>query len=334
MSQTVRLAVILYILVFVLRVNTLGGIDPTFREEGNPILQPVQRELAAKLDYLLPYPQSAILAGILLGEGTRIPKGINNDFKKTSTIHLVVVSGQNLTILAGFVMSLVTIWGRRLTILITLLVIVLYSLLTGLQVPVLRAGVMAALSYLAQLFGRQGSGSWILALTGGAMLLYNPNWLLNISFQLSFLATLAVVVVAPLFIERFSSMPKILREDFAVSLAAQLLTLPVIVYNFGQLSVIGILVNSLILWCIPFLMISGFISLAVGLVVPFFGQIIGLFPSVLLTYFIDVTSMFAGFPGAGIRVGESSPVLWVGYYLIVGAVIWGMGKSKMKSEKL
>lgn len=328
MVRLIFLAGIIWFILFALRVAAIGGVDPTYKEEGNLTLAPLQGKFSQTISGLMPNPQSALLSGILIGDGSKIPFSLKNDLKATSTIHLVVVSGQNLTILAGFVMTLATLLGRRATILITLLVIIFYSLLTGLQVPIMRAAVMATLVYLAQIFGRQSSGVWVLFLTAAGMLLYNPNWLLNISFQLSFLATMGVVAVAPVFLERLKVVPKLLREDFAVSLAAQLLTLPVIAYNFGQMSLIGILVNSLILWTTPILMVSGFAALGVGMVNQLAGQVVGVIPGILLTYFVDVVRMFAHAPGAGMVVGESSVLFWLGYYLIIGAVIWGMGKGR------
>lgn len=319
---------ILCILLFILRVNSIGGIDPNYREEGNTILSGWQQNLAVRVDHLLPYPESALLSGILLGVQSSLPVNLKKELTATSTIHIVVVSGQNLTILAGFVMSLVTTLGRRKTLVITLLVIVLYSLLTGLGVPVIRAAVMVTLTYLAQFFGRESAGRWVLVLTATAMLFINPNWLLNISFQLSFLATLGVVVVAPIILEWLKFVPKILREDFAVSLSAQILTLPVIAFNFGQMSLIGLLVNSLILWTVSPVMIAGIFALAAGFINVLFGQVVGLFSGILLTYFVDVVKIGATLPGAGITVGESSLLLWIGYYLTMGGIVMALAKKK------
>ncbi len=327
MVKTLSLAGILCLLLFILRVNSIGGIDPNYREGGNTILSGWQQNLAARIDHLLPYPESALLSGILLGVQSSLPVNLKKELTATSTIHIVVVSGQNLTILAGFVMSLVTTFGRRKTLVITLLVIVLYSLLTGLGVPVIRAAVMVTLTYLAQLFGRQGAGSWVLFLTAAVMLLINPNWLLNISFQLSFLATLGVVVVSPVIISRLKLVPEILREDLAVSLSAQLLTLPVIAFNFGQMSLIGLVVNSLILWTISPVMIVGILALLASFVGLFLGQIIGLLPGILLTYFVDVVKIGATLPGAGIKVPQTSLIFWAGYYLTAGGIVIALSKS-------
>lgn len=299
----------------------IGGIDPTYKEEGIQLFLPLRTSLSQTIDNILPFPQSALLSGIILGNQSSLPFYFRKQLQTTSTIHIVVVSGQNLTILAGFVMSLVSIFGRRKTIILTLFVIVFYSLITGFGVPVVRAAIMAGFAYTGKLIGKEGTGWWILILTGGLMLIYQPNWLLNISFQLSFLATLGVIVVAPVFSNALKKIPKLIREDFAVTLAAQLMVLPIIAYNFNQISVVGLIANSLVLWSIPIVMISGFGTMIVGLVNNLLGSIVGLVPGILLTYFIYIVQFFSKIPGASFNIGQTGTLMWIGYYLILAGVV-------------
>jgi len=324
MQRNVFLVIILWFLLFLARITQIGGIDPTYTEPPNLLLKPLQESFTKNLDQLLPYPQSVLLSGILLGSQGNLPFFLKKELQATSTIHIVVVSGQNLTMLAGFLMSLAPFIGRKKTIILTLGAIVFYSVLTGLGIPVIRAAIMVSLVFLAKLMGKDGLDWWILLLTVGVMLLINPNWILSISFQLSVMATLGVVVMAPILLPFFKQVPNILREDLVVSLSAQILTLPFIAYNFGQISIIGVLVNGLVLWCISLVMISGFFTLAVSFLSTTLGQIIGLLPGVLLTYFIYIVEIFSKIPFGSVRVGESSLILWVGYYLLIGGLVWGL----------
>ena len=334
MLRLILLLSILWGLVFTLRVVQIGGIDPNYKEEGIQSFQEMRDYLSSKIGEIMPEPEAALLSGILLGNQSNLPFTFKKQLQATSTIHIVVVSGQNLTILAGFVMSLVTIFGRRKTIILTLFVIVFYSLLTGFGVPVVRAAIMAGLTYIGKLMGREGTGWWILVLTGGLMLLYQPNWLLNISFQLSFLATLGVVVVAPIFSEALKMIPKLLREDLAVTLAAQLLVLPVIAYNFGQVSLAGLLANSLVLWTVPLVMVSGLVALVVSLVSTFLGQVVGLIPGIMLAYFVTVVQLFSKIPGASFQIGETSTLMWIGYYLLLASLVWVLFDKTKKDAKI
>lgn len=328
MSRIILAGIIFWMTVFYLRIIQTGGIDPTYQEKGNQTFQPLQDHLARIFDQILPYPQSSLMSGILLGEQSNLPFSLKKDLKATSTIHIVVVSGQNLTILAGYFLNLASWIGRRKALILTLLAIVGYSLLTGLQIPVIRAAVMVTLVYLAQLLGKEGTGPWVLLLTAAGMLIVNPNWLLNISFQLSFLATFGVIIVAPVLIKSLKFVPKLLREDLAVTFAAQAMVIPVLAYNFNQLSLTGILVNCLILWTIPLVMMAGGGALFLGTINLILGQIAGLVPGILLTYFTYLVQFFAKLPGAGIVVGTTSPLIWVGYYLLVWAIVWGIRQTQ------
>ncbi len=321
MVRILGLGIIIWFIIFTLRVVSIGGIDPTYRDPGVNLFQGIRENLTQIIDQSLPSPQNALLSGILVGTQENLPIFLKNDLKTTSTIHMVVVSGQNLSLLAGFVMSMVVFLGRKKTVFLTIFVIVFYSLLTGLGVPVLRAAIMALFAYLAQIVGKDRSGWWVLFLTAGLMLIYNPNWLLNISFQLSFLATFGVVVVAPILAEALKKIPEILKQDLATTISAQALVLPIIAFNFNQISLSGVFANILILWTIPLVMVSGIITLILGTISPILGQIAGLFPGILLTYFVDIVSVFAKMPGASLNVEKTSIIIWIGYYLIIGALI-------------
>lgn len=331
MIKIASMLAILWLLLFSLRIIQIGGIDPTYRQEGSHILEPLQTYLDHKIDAILPYPQSGLLSGIILGINKNLPFTLRNQLKTTSTIHIVVVSGQNLTILAGFVMSLAPFLGRKKTSVLTIGVVLLYCVLTGLGIPAIRAASMVLLTYLAKIIGKDSTGLWVLLLTAATMLLFQPNWLLNISFQLSFLATLGVVAVGPVFISSLSGWPKFIREDLAITLAAQLLVTPVIAYNFNQLSLVGLFANVFVLWSIPLVMVSGLLSLAISLVSITLGQVMGLVPGVLLTYFMQVVGIFAKLPGASLKVGETGIILWVGYYLMIIAGVWAL-KVKIIDE--
>ena len=269
---------------------------------------------------------------MVFSKSKNLPLTLKNQLKATSTIHIVVVSGQNLTILAGFVMSLAPFLGRRKTSMLTIGMVLLYCVLTGLGIPAIRAAIMVLLTYLAKILGKNSTGLWTLFLTAALMLLYQPNWLLNISFQLSFLATLGVMAVGPVLMEAFKKWPRFIREDLGVTLAAQALVVPVIAYNFNQLSLVGILANVLVLWSVPIVMVTGFITLAVSLINLPLAQVLGLIPGVLLTYFVQIVNIFANLPGASIEVGKTGITLWAGYYLLVGAGVWFL-KLKLKHNK-
>lgn len=308
----VILAILLYILIYFLRFQQ-GGWDLKL-----DLLQPQRQALDQRIASFLPSPQAEILSGILLGQNKNLPGKIRLALRDTSTIHIVVASGQNLSMVAGFILSLSGLIKRKNAIVLSFLAVIFYICLTGFQVPILRAAIMFILASLAQLFGRQRDGIWVLILTGGLMLLINPAWITNLSFQLSFLATIGVIVVSPIFLKYFKKIP-LLGQDLSISLGAQLMVMPVIAQNFHQFSMVGLLTNLLILWTISFIMILGSAMLAVSLISQFLAQLIALAVSILLTYFIYIVEFFASLPFSWEYIGEQIWIVWLGYYMILAA---------------
>ncbi|OGE30345.1 hypothetical protein A2631_01045 [Candidatus Daviesbacteria bacterium RIFCSPHIGHO2_01_FULL_44_29] len=278
---------------------------------------PWRKELASHIYEILPTPQGPLLAGILLGEKTNIPKDLTQALQNTSTIHIAVVSGQNLSMLAGFILTLAPLLGRKKMIVAALSTSLLYAFLTGFQVPVIRALVMVVLVFAAQLFGRENDSFWALMVTGLVMLSLNPNWAFSISFQLSFAATLAVVRVAPLVVANLAWLPEVMREDLGVSLAAQALTLPIIAANFHQLSMLGVIVNALVLWTISPIMLTGLMALVASLIWPPLGWTLGIIPNIFLMYFLQLVNWFDSIPFNKMYIPTLPVVVWAGYYLLL-----------------
>lgn len=306
MKIPILLAIILYLLIFFIRFQQGGW------EIKTEVFTSQRNFLDQRINQILPSPQAELLSGILLGQNQNLPGQLKLALRDTSTLHIVVASGQNLSMVAGFFLSLSGLIKRRNATFLSLLAVLLYTLLTGLQLPIIRAAIMFSLASLAQLFGRQKSGAWVLTATAGLMLLINPKWITDISFQLSVLATFGVIVVAPIFLKYLNKLP-VIGQDLAVSLAAQLMITPVIAQNFHQLSIVGLITNVLVLWTVSFIMIGG----AAMLVLSF----ISIGVNVLLTYFIYIVQFFASLPFAWEYVGEKIWVVWVGYYLVVAGIL-------------
>lgn len=324
-------------LIFLIRLQSIGGFHGLYTdiyiEDLGAAFREQRQFLAQQFRSQLPPDQAVLLSGILLGQKEELPKDLKDALTSTSTIHIVVVSGQNLSMIAGFCLLLAPIIGRRRTVLLTLFVIVLYSLLTGLQIPVLRAALMSTMALIGVLLGRDRQNWWILLLTASVMLIFEPNWLFSISFQLSFLATFAVVVFAPVLIKSVSFIPIFLREDLAVSLSAQLLTLPIIASNFGEISIVGVLVNVLVLWTIPPLMIAGFILLVNQLFLPQISQFWAVFPYILLTYFLYIIQFFTLIPFATVKTSDFHILFWIGYYILLFGVVSVLARFTYSSNR-
>lgn len=320
------------LLILVARMISLGGVDKSLLNQSEQeFFTATRTSIQKKVENFLPETQAALLTGILLGIKSNLPQDFKKSLRNTSTIHIVVVSGQNLTMLAGFIMHLAAFFGRKKTVLLTVFICIFYSLITGLQIPIIRAAVMFSVASFGQLINRQNYSSRILMLTALTMLIYEPNWLISVSFQLSFLATVGVLIVTPEIAKFFRGWPGIFKQDFLSSIVVQIITFPIIAANFYQVGWIGIIVNTLILWIIPYIMISGFVALLFLFIWEPLGRLVLFVPSILLTYFIYLVSLFDQRWGV-VFIRKTSQILWVGYYILVVDIYWKF-KRMVKGDK-
>ncbi|MBI2018928.1 ComEC/Rec2 family competence protein [Candidatus Daviesbacteria bacterium] len=308
------LSVILYLLLFWLRFLQGGW------EIKTDLFQNQRQALDETITKFLPSPQAQLLSGIVLGEKKSLPPKFQLALRDTSTLHIVVVSGQNLSMVAGFFLALAGLIKRKAAIILAFGAIIFYTLLTGAQVPVLRATIMVSLSFLAQIFGRQNSGFWTLVVTGAFMLLLNPQWLFDLSFQLSFMATMGLIIIAPILLKYFKYLP-LIGQDLAITMGAQIAVMPIIIQHFHQLSLVAVITNLLVGWTVPFIMIGGAVMLILGSISQILGTVVALILNILLTYFVYIVQFIASMPFAWEYVGEQIWVVWVGYYMVLGGVL-------------
>lgn len=321
------LAIVLYILIYFLRLSQIAPIERSTQKKID-LFPNLRQNLDYRISSFLPTPQAELLSGIILGNKTDLPYDLRLALRDTSTLHIVVVSGQNLTLLAGFLLGLSGLIKRKIAIFLSIGAILSYTILTGGEIPVIRAAIMAVLSFTAQILGRERDGVWVLIATAGLMLLVNPAWLFDLSFQLSFLATMGVIVVAPIIQRLIVSLPEFIKLDLAVTVGAQFMVMPIIIQNFHQLSYVSVFANLMVGWTIPFIMILGTIMIAVSLLSTVLSSVLAFLASIMLTYFIYIVKFFASLPFAWEYAGEQIWIVWVGYYLILAGILLALSKTR------
>ncbi|MEW6568500.1 MAG: ComEC/Rec2 family competence protein [Chloroflexota bacterium] len=308
--------------------------------QGNPLLQVIyalrsrtQRAILA----LFPEPESSLLSGILLGIESGIPPDVREAFNRTATSHIIAISGFNITLVAGLFVGLLGRWlGRQRGTLAAALAIGIYTLLVGAQASVVRAALMGGLSLLARSLGRRAHGLASLAAAATIMTAINPLALWDVGFQLSFAATLGLVLYAdPL--KRWLVMrttarlgPKAgeklaqpLSEFFLFTLAAQVTTLPLTLHYFHRLSLASWLANPAILPAQPVLMALGGAAALLGSVWLPLGQPLAWATWPFAAYTIRVVEFFARWRGASIALGPVTlPVIILLYLLLFGLTAW------------
>jgi competence protein ComEC len=219
-------------------------------ESGNNIFIGLKNRLEANIQANLPEPEAGLVSGIVLGSKSALSAEFWQALQQTGTLHLVVASGYNVSVILGAVVGYLSgLIKRQWAIGLGIVVVGIYAFMVGLEPAIVRASLMGSLAYLAQALGRPAQTLRLLFLAAGVMLFINPLTVFDVGFQLSFLATLGLIVLCP----RLQRVPAGVRE----SLAAQIFVWPILLYNFGQLMPFSILVNSLIVWLVPFIMLLG-----------------------------------------------------------------------------
>lgn len=271
--------------------------------------------LTSIVNQVLPEPHAGLLNGILFGTKVALSKELYNALIRTGTLHIVALSGMNITILALIVNSiLLPFVSRRVASILTIAGIVLFVWFVGVSPSVVRAAIMGSISLLAITLGRQAWSllSWVLAL--GIMLVIKPSWIGDISFQLSALATIGIILFGgstqlPRQINKDSKdkdpgFLEILKngsiENFRLTLAAQVFTIPLIFFQFHRLSLISPLSNVLIGWTIQIITILGLLVSIVGLIFLPLAQIIALPTWVFLQYLLIMVDLTSKIPFASI----------------------------------
>jgi competence protein ComEC len=298
------------------------------RGQGSPIkavLFALRNAADRTIKSIFPSPEAALLSGILLGLDGDLPLSLQNAFRDTGTSHIIAISGFNIAILAGLFSFLASrlFSNRWLALGVSIVGIIFYTVLVGAQASVVRAAVMGGLGLFGQHIGRRRFGLNILAFTAAAMSFANPFVLWDISFQLSFAATLGLVLYADRLQGWFIRLvePRLgtaahrlagpAGEYILFTLAAQVTTLPILVYHFHRLSMVSLIANPLILPPQPLVMILGGFVTLVGMVFPPLGKLLALLIWPLLAYTTRLAEWLSSFP-ISLTLGETT---WWGVLL-------------------
>ena len=258
------------------------------------------------LEKNIPEPHVGLGEGLLLGIKQALGVNLEEVFRRTGIIHVVVLSGYNVMLVVLFVMYILAIFlPLRSRAVVGVMAIILFALIVGLSATVVRASIMAVLVLIAQSSGRQYDVLRGLFLAGLVMLLLNPYLLVyDVGFQLSFMATLGLILVAPQFETLLVRVPTFagVRGFLLATLATQIAVAPLLLYQMGQFSVVAVIVNVLVLPAVPFAMLLTFITGVLGSVSATLALPLAYSSYLILTYIISVATWFASLSFASISV--------------------------------
>lgn len=290
-----------------------------------------------RLYRLLPMREAALLDGILLGNERNIPTDMEQDFRNTGTAHIIAISGFNIAIISALFTKLFLrlFSNRKRAFWVTLAAITLYTILVGAQPPVVRAAIMGSVGLVGGLIGRRQVGMNSLVFTAAVMTALTPALLWDASFQLSFCATMGLVLLAdPIstwfetIVEKYtpklqhSIITKAVSEYLLFTLAAQLTTLPVLAFHFRQFPLVGLLANPLILPPQPLVMILGGIMLIFSLIWFPLGQIFAWLAWPVTAYTIQMAGWLSKLGGQPIGLQAFNPLSLVVFYLLILLLVY------------
>ncbi|MCK4520259.1 ComEC/Rec2 family competence protein [Candidatus Parcubacteria bacterium] len=280
-------------------------------------------------------PQSSILGAIILGDKRRISDEWKQKLNITGTRHITCVSGMHIVILAGILMWIGMALGlwRTQAFYFAIVFLILFIIMVGFPASAVRAGIMGGMFLFAEKIGRMRVADRALVFAAALMLFHNPLLLrYDVGFQLSFLATLGIIYLMPVFQDYLKKIPiDFIKSILAMTLAAQVFTLPILIYNFGYISLVSPITNILIVPFIPFIMIFGFVSGFLGMVWQALGWIFSLPVWFLLTYITKVVDFFSQLPFAYLTIENISWLWLLIAYLILAIITWHLNeKQKLK----
>lgn len=293
-------------------------------------------------------PQSSIMEATLLGDSGQLSEDLKNKLNVTGLRHIIAVSGTHVIILSSILISLFLALGlwRNQAFYFSVVLIFFYIILTGLSASGIRAGIMGGLYLLAQKLGRQSIGPRPVAMAGAVMLALNPLLLFyDIGFQLSFLAVLGLIYLEPiinffikvgwrkiLFFLKFNSdgagngRINNFVSIASATFAAQIFTLPVIMYNFGNISFFSPITNILVLPVVYLLMVFGFLSAVFGAASKFLGWIFSIPCQFFLFYFVKIIEIFSQ-PWLAKTISDIHWIWLIISYFLIAVVVRFLNKK-------
>jgi competence protein ComEC len=286
---------------------------------------------------LFPDPESSLLAGILLGVDTGLTRELQQAFKNTGTAHIIAISGFNISIIAGIFFALFSrLFGDRRGAAIAILGIVIYTFIVGADAAVVRAAIMGSLALFARQVGRRQTALNTLLAVALLMCLWNPLYVWDVGFQLSFFATLGLILYATPFSEFANKIitkyipastgeraAQLFSEFVLLTLAAQLTTIPIMAYHFQRISLVSFLANPFILPAQPAVMILGGLAVLLSHVWFALGQIAAWIAWPFVVYTVRIVELFDRVPHGTIFLGDFSVWFVILFYAALLSLTFG-----------
>jgi competence protein ComEC len=326
---------------------SVDALRPTGRRRGGAsgAVDAMRRRAERAVAAGLPADKAALARGMVLGQDEAIHDDVRDEFRASGLAHLLAVSGQNVMLLAALALPLLVAAGAgpRQRALALLVLIALYVPLAGAGPSLQRAGAMGAAGAIALAAGRVSSRWYALLLAALVTLVINPRAAEDAGWQLSFAAVVGILVLGRPLREALAGLvPRPVAEAVAITVAATVVTAPLLAHHFGSVSVAGLVANLVALPVVAPIMWLGMSAAALAqlpaLAPPLAGPVdalagwLGAVDGVLLGYLEWVARVFAEAPGATLALPLRSPFAVVAAYAAIAALAVLAARSARRAE--
>lgn len=323
--------------LFPTRGNNLASVsfaELTVLERDASWINKLRREFAAGMQSALPEPVASFGLGLLIGQRSTLPESTEEQLRHVGLTHIIAVSGYNLTIIVLACRRLLAKRSKFQATAVCLALIGLFLLITGSSPPIVRASIISLLAIGTWYYGRQIKPLALILLAAAVTVIANPLYLWgNVSWYLSFLAFFGVLVLAPLITKRIfgDKEPKVLISILIETVCASLLVIPYILYIFGEMSLVSLPANLLVIPFIPLAMVLALGAGLGGMLLPAFAGWLAWPAKMLMTYMLDIANLLARIPHAFVQhIGFSLAAMLASYTMIgfICLILWS--KTRLK----
>lgn len=320
------------------RQGQIGFAELKVLGRSDSVIEDTRHRFVAGMQSALPEPHASFGLGLLIGQRSTLPEKVADQLSTVGLTHLIAVSGYNLMIIVRGSRRFLKKTSKYQSTVISAVMIAAFLLFTGFSPSIIRAAIVSILGLLAWYYGRAFRPMLLLLLAAALTAGYYPIYLWSdIGWYLSFLAFFGVLVLSPLLVRRFykpGKRPRALPALIIESMCAQIMTMPLIMYIFKEVSLVSLLANVLTVPLVPFAMFGSLIAGLAGMLVPAVAGWLAWPALILLTYMLDVVSVFARIPHAlaNRALGLGQMLILYATVALVSVVLWR--KTIARSAKM
>lgn len=299
------------------------------------LINSLRRSFGAGLESALPEPLGSFAMGLLIGQKVNLPDEIYQQLLMVGLVHIIAVSGYNLTVILRATNRAVGARSKRLSTLLGLMLIVVFLLFAGASASIVRAAVVSSLALAAAYYGRNVKPLLLILLAAMLTGWWNPYYVWSdVGWYLSFLAFCGVMILAPMLLMR---MPHRLQGSLIFAMAletfcAELVAAPYIIHVFGQTSLVGIVANVLVAALVPLAMLLSLVAGLAGMLVPVLAGWIAWPAKLVLTYMLDAAKLLSEIPHVFIENMALDLAGLLAIYAVVGVFAWSVWRRLGKPQ--